>query len=108
MQLEVETNVLHEQIRKFLNLQRMLSTSIFQLVWKNTNDKEKEEALKLINERKYEQLKDWVKKVRNKDLDTKTVRELRTMASFLRINRYGHLQKHELLREIKEIYGNGR
>lgn len=101
--LEVECQCIHSEIRKLTNLERFVLSESFKKFYEKSSAIDQENCLILIKSRNFEGLKIYIKNRRIKHLETMTIRELRFRASQLCIKQYAHMQKHQLIKEIKEI-----
>ena len=96
MALQNEVDNLHIEINRLLALERLVTSDLFKKMYV-------EDMLQYIVKRNLTALKECIRKSKNKELETKNIRELRLMASQLKIIGYSYMQKHELLKQIKEI-----
>jgi heme oxygenase len=103
MNLNNLTQAVHDQVRKLSNLDRFIRDKTFIDFFNSVTDFHKEKILLFIRDFKYDELKDYLNKIKERKIESMCVRDLRFLAAQCKIYRYSYLSKEELRESLNSI-----
>lgn len=100
MSLELVQYEIHNLILNARRLERIISTNEFMALFSVLNPEDQSHVLQLIRTLSVDQLTCWVSDKLKLELGPQSIRDLRLIASQLKITGYASMTKDELTREI--------
>lgn len=93
----------HTKYLKMRNLNRIILSDVFAEAYEKATERQQSSVHYFIYTEDAKKIRAWIHSILGKDLDLKSVRDLRKIASQLRIKDYGNLAKDEIIQQIREI-----
>ena len=92
----------HNRMLNYRNIERLLGTVDVENLFESAEHEEQMRFLHSVEMHERSEISLWLKRQRHKELENKSVKELRKLASRYRIPDIGFLLRDELIRKIKE------
>lgn len=91
----------HQRLLKFRSFNRILKSTDFEIAYENAVYDDKCELNEILERAEPKELKSWISKLTQSELETLSYRELRRRAQMANVHRWSRLSKEELIDELQ-------